>query len=264
MQRIGDIAGTKTDSDGDATVKIQDQITPPIDALFSQSVSNFTILSDATVSTISVLNYSFTASPGHGIVIGNEILLLDTAANRVIQAVVKNVVGDVITIDRPIDHAFAALTTLGRIIITNMNVVGSLAAPQIFSLRAGATPSDYTRFIITMIDDDAMDDGKFGGGGALPNGLVFRIVNSYQKTIFNFKTNGDIKQFCYDLAYADKAPAGQHGLVARITFAGPSKHGVALRIKDNDVIQWVVQDNLSGLTSLRCSGMGHDTEGEGV
>jgi hypothetical protein len=140
-----------------------------------------------------------------------------------------------------------------------MNVDGS-STPIAFSLRAGNIPVDSTRFIITMTDDTSMDDGKFGGLTKLTRGLVFRIVNSFQKTIFCFKTNGEIAQFCYDTKYPDKAPAGVFSFNARITFAGQDKHGIALRIADDDVLQWVVQDNLTGLLTMKISAEGHDTE----
>ena len=249
---------------GELDVNVQDQVTPPIDAIFAQEVSPFTISADTDISTIDTLYYEFEATTGHGIIVGNELLLLDTEANRSLQCVVVGVSVNTITIDRPIDHIFASASTLGRIVITNMNVVGSLASPKIFSIRAGAIPTDITRFIMAMTDDVAMDDGKFGGITALTNGLVLRIVNSYQKSVFNFKTNGDIRQFCYDVAYADKPPAGTgHGLGARMTFSGQDKHGIVFRIKDTDVIQWVVQDDLSAIASLRITAQGHETEGEG-
>jgi hypothetical protein len=202
------------------------------------------------------LQYTLVAAVGHGINIDDEILLLDTEANKSFFAEVKNVAVNTITVDRPIDHAFPSATSLGRIVTTQMAVDGSVT-PQIFSIRSGAIPTDITRCILTMLDASAMDDGKFGGIPALDRGLVFRIVNAFQKTIFCFKSNGEIKQFCYDVSYSSAAPAGQFGLAARITFAGQDKHGVALQIKDDDVVQWVVQDDLTGLVSLKSSGEGH-------
>jgi hypothetical protein len=100
-----------------------------------------------------------------------------------------------------------------------MAVDGS-TTPQVFSVRAGSVPSDVVRFIITIIDDASMDDGKFGALAALNRGLVFRILNSYQKTVFCFKTNGDIKQFCFDGDYTDATlgPSGNESFTARITF----------------------------------------------
>ena len=247
-------------------VNPQDQITPPLDSLFVEQISNFTLSVDAVASGVAVLVYTFTATTGHGLVIGNELILLDVAADRSLQAIVINVATNVITIDRPIDHAFAATTTLGRVTNSNMNVVGSLAAPRIFTLRAGSGPHDYTRFLLTMLDDSSMDDSKFGALPALTNGMVFRMYNTpgsgFQKTIWNFKTNSDIKQWCYDVGYSPKSAAGFHGLSARMTFNGPSKHGVPLRIKNLGVIQFIVQDDLTGALRIIASGEGQQTEGE--
>ena len=103
-----------------------------------------------------------------------------------------------------------------------------------------------------------MDDAKFGNITALTRGLVFRIYNTFQKTIFNFKSNQEIKQFCYDVNYSDNAPAGSTGLSARISFNGDDKHGVTLRIGTGEVIQWIVQDDLTGLDSMKISAQGHE------
>jgi hypothetical protein len=246
---------------GNLNVLAGDQITPPLDSLFAQSISNFTISAPTVASGVDAgdLEYTFEATAGHGIVATDEILLLDTAADKSFYAEVLNVAVNTITVDRPIDHLFPTATTLGRIVTTEMAVDGSVT-PQIFSLRAGAVPVDSVRFLITMTDDTSMDDSRFGGIAALTRGLVLRIVNSFQKTIFCFKSNQEIKQFCYDVSYSDRAPAGSFGLVARISFGGQSKHGVVLRISDDDVIQWVVQDDLTELTSLKVSVQGHETE----
>jgi hypothetical protein len=248
-------------------VSVQDQTTPPVDALFSQSVSNFTISADTVASGIPAASfvYTFEATAGHGIVAGNELLLLDPAANREFHCFCLSVATNTITVDRPIDHLFPAASTLGRIVTTNMNVNGA-TTPQVFSVRAGAIPTDIVRFIVTIVDNDSMDDGKFGGLASLTRGLVFRIVNSYQKTVFCFKNNGEIKQFCFDGDYTDATlgPSGNESFTARITFGGPSKHGIVFRIKNTDVLQWVVQDDLTGLVSMRVSAMGHDTENEEV
>ena len=243
---------------GCLAVCVQDQITETIDSLFNQSVSDFTLSADTTASAETTLNYTFAATAGHLIVIGDEILLLDVVGDRSLQAVAVNVVADAITIDRPIDHVYPSATTLGRRVISNMAVVGSLVSPQIFTFRSGADPADVTRLILTMIGGSStMDDGKFGNITALTNGLVLRIFNGLHKTIFNFKTNSEIKQFCYDVQYSENAPAGDSGLVARLTFGGQDKHGVVLRVSDDDVIQWVVQDDLTGLSSIKGSVQGH-------
>lgn len=246
------------DNEGNVKIVPRDRLDAPIDSLFSQSISNFTISVATTASTVTTLEYDFTATAGHGIAIGNEIILLDTIASKSFIAEVTNVVANVITVDRPIDHAFP-LTTLGRIITSELAVDGS-ATPQMFSVRAGSIPSDFRRFILTFLTSNvpAANDALFGNLPALANGLVFRIVNDFQKTIFNFKSNRDIQQFCYDFRYNPSPPAASQGMTARISFGGQEKHGMVLRLKDNDVLQWIVQDDLTGLTSLKIAAQGNE------
>jgi hypothetical protein len=249
--------GACVEQNGGLCVNVQDQTSEPVDSFFNQSVSNFTLAEDTGKSTVDTLVYTFTATSGHGISIGNELLLLDVAADRSFQCEAVDVVGDVITVDRPIDHIFTASGTLGRIVTSEMAVVGSLASPQIFTFRAGVNPVDVTRLLLTGLDDSSMDFSKFLGIPALTNGLVLRVCNGFQKTIFNFKTNRDIAQFCYDVNLEARAPSGQFGFSARITFGGQDKHGVVIRLSGTSVLQWVVQDDLSGLISFAGSVQGH-------
>lgn len=241
---------------GGVPVNIQDQTTPPVDAYFAQQIGTFLLASDTVESTMTVLNYTFVATPAHTLAPGDEILLLDVAANREFYAIVQNVVVTVITVDRPIDHVFPA-PGLNEIVTTNMAVNGSLVTPQIFAIQVGSIEVDVTRILITIEDDVAMDSSKFGSLAALTNGFVFRIVNSFNKTVFCFKTNGEIQQMCYDVQYIDRAAPGLYGFGARITFAGQDKHGVTLRISNSDQLQWVVQDNLTTLSKIAVSLQGH-------
>jgi hypothetical protein len=248
------------ESNGSLPVNVSDQNTPPIDAYMLRSLSNFNIVVDTVASGHDApsLVYQFTASPAHGIAPLDELLLLDVAADRSFFCEAVSVLGDVITIDRPIDWAFPVLSTLGRIVSSKMNVDGSVT-PKIFSIRAGTIPTDNVRFILTGLNNVDLDNSKFIGLPKLTRGLVLRIINTFQKTIFCFKTDGEIAQFSYDAKKADRAPAGLYGLSARFTFGGQDKHGVVLRIQDTDVIQWVVQDDLTGLNSLQISVQGHET-----
>jgi hypothetical protein len=244
-------------------VAVQDQATPPVDSYFLKSISTFSIVSNTLQSGVTNLEYYIFVDSTNGIVAGTEILLLDTASNKDFYAEVKIVTNNMLRVDRPIDHAFPTNSTLGRTVTSEMAVDGSIT-PQIYTARAGAIPRDITRVIVTIIDNASMDDGKFGGILSLSNGFVFRIVDSFNKTIFNFKNNGEFGNFCYDTAYvpASQGPLGSEGFKARITFGGQAKHGVVLRIQDDDVLQWIVQDNLSNLVSLKAVLQGHLTIGE--
>lgn len=242
-------------------VETKDNTTPPLDSLFAREISPFNLGADTVASGINAasLVYDFTAAGGHGIVANDEILLLDIASNKSFFAVVLNVAVNLITVDRPIDHVFPVATTLGRLVTTQMNVDGSVT-PQIFSLRAGSIPTNTTRFMIRATNDTAMDYSRFAGIASLTRGLVFRIVNSFQKTIFCFKNDGDMASFCFDVNYSDRAPTGEYGLIARFTFAGEEKHDTFLQIKNDDVIQWVVQDDLQSLLSITATAQGKLTK----
>lgn len=248
----------------DIPVEIQDQSTPPVDVLFSQEVDDFTLASNTGESgkDINELIFTFDVVAGHTLVIGSEILLLDPIGDRQFQAEVIDVDVNEITVDRPIDHDFP-VTSLAKKINTDMSIDGSSTAVK-FVVGGGVVPIDYTRIILTIVDDGSMDDSKFGGINALAKGVVFRIVNSYQKTIFNWKTNGDIKQFAFDGTYQDGVigPTGENSFSSRITFNGQDKHGVVLRIGTGDELQIIIQDDLSALSSFKISAMGHKTSGE--
>ncbi|MCK5018482.1 MAG: hypothetical protein KAS32_15590 [Candidatus Peribacteraceae bacterium] len=244
-----------SDENGNVEVVLQDQVTEPIDALFAQSISNFTISADTTASSATSLNYDFAATAGHGIITGDEILLLDTVGDRALQAVVTNVVTNTITIDRPIDHIYPSASTLGRIVTTEMAVDGS-STPQIFTVRAGTTPIDFTRFILTMLDGTAMDDGKFGGLDSLDNGTVIRVVTEGNvRTLTHWRSNADLKDDMYDVTYSNKAPAGQFGLSSRWTFT-KGEFVVDLDGSTGDYLEILVQDDLSGLADFEVKGQG--------
>ena len=252
------------DLNGGLPTNWQDQTTPSIDAEFADALSNFTLSAPTVESGFTVLSlvYKFQASVGHLLAIGDHGLLLDTAADRSLQFVVTNVVVNEITIDRPIDHVFPIATTLGRKTAIDMAVNGwggAIGNERIFSVRSGATPSDFTRYILNMIHSSSGDDSLFGNLPALARGLVLRIKNGYSETVWTFKTNGDIRRFCFDVTYSDKAGPGVFGTSARMSFAGPEKHGVAHRISGTSVIQWLVQDDLTGLDGLWLVGQGHKT-----
>jgi hypothetical protein len=245
-------------------VSLKDQTTPVVSSYFLRSLSTFSIISNTIASGIEVedLQFNIYVDSTNNIISGTEILLLDTSADREFYAIVKivNGVNNKLTLDRLIDHAFIANTALCRIVSSEMSVDGSVT-PVIFSARAGSIPRDITRMLITIIDNASMDMGKFGSLVSLSNGITFRISDGYNKTIFNFKNNGEIGNFCYDTDFipASQGPSGSEGFKARITF---TRMGVVLRIQDLEVIQWIVTDNLTGLDSLKIALQGHETEGE--
>ena len=250
-------SGSALESNGASPVNIQDQTTSPLDAKFAQQLSAFTLAADTVPSGQTSIVRTFPVNPGSGILAGDEIFLFDVAGDIAMFSEVLSNVADTITVDRPVDHVFPALTTLGQIVNTNMAIDGSIDE-QFFTLRAGTSPVDVTRYLTSMILSSSGDDSRFGNLPALTRGVLLRIYNGTKRTVFNFKTNGDIKNFCYDVAYSDKAAAGQYGLSSRITYGGPSKHGVVQRISGTEVIQWIAQDDLTALITYTNVAQGHN------
>ena len=50
---------------------------------------------------------------------------------------------------------------------------------------------------------------------------------------------------------------GQDGFLFRLTFAGMNKLGVAIRLNPGEDLQFLVQDDLSGITVLEVTAEGH-------
>lgn len=165
-------------------------------------------------------------------------------------------VGVSLTLDRPLDNGYAIGDDVIRVQI-GMNVTGTLASPISFKLEpVGIERWQITRALPTMLDDAAMDDGKFGGLSALTNGLTMRtVINGVFRTLTIWKLNGDLKDDMYDVSYSAKAPAGQYGLSGRWTFT-KGEFVVDLDGATGDYLEVLVQDDLSGLIDfeIKCQG----------
>lgn len=252
-----------TDPNGGVPVNIQDQITSPELRYFAKVLSTFTLASNTIESGILVENlvYTFEASPGHSISIGNEIAFVDNSISRRFHAYVKNVVDNTITVDRPIDYVFDASTTLGAVITKDMRVDGA-TTKQIFSISGSDIPIDTVGFCLNIISTSEPSDELFGDISALTNGLVFRVFDSYHKVLGVIRNNGMLRDFGATVEYNDKAGGTNWSTTIYLPFK--DLWGVAFRIKTNDCLQIIIQDNLisSSLIDLHASIFGHLTQGE--
>ena len=163
------------------------------------------------------------------------------------------------TLDSPLDNAFStdAVVHIGD---RNLNKAGSLAVP----VKAHIGPIagvkwDITRVHVSLYDDGVMDSGKFGTITGLTNGVVLRQVNGNLKNIGNVKTNGDLTFLSSVHDYDPKAPAGFASLSADFVFGGPSHVGSVIRLNgdDSDILEVIIQDDLTGVLSVRIIPIGH-------
>lgn len=232
-------------------VTIHDQTTPPFIIPLSQYKDDTPI----TVAT-ALDDYTLTLTDTTNFIDGTFVVLYDTAGSRYwFGYQVGAPVGQVITVDRPLDYTFQIgdIATAG---ITNMAVDGS-GTPQIFRVRLGDpglnVSIDIVRIIITIYAESTVNLSTFGDiEGGITNGVTLRRIDGDYHNIFNVKTNGDISSIAYDtMEYSSTNPQqGQDGLVARLTFGGQDKMGIVLRIGANEDLQLIINDDLTDLTRM--------------
>lgn len=235
-------------------VNLQDQHTQIIDLHLTQEQDTFTLAAGIPIDTL-----VFNVVGGHTIAVGEMLCLREDAA--FMQAEVLNVAVNAITIDTPTDFAFTVAAVCSNNIF-DLSVDGSVTS-QTFGVGLGGLQAgeswDITRLILLIEDNVVMDTAKFGGIGALTNGVVLRARNGIVKNLFNVKTNGEFAVHSYDVTYDDKAPAGLFGIRIRSTFAGQEKRGVTIRLDRDteDSLDLIIQDDLRDLSTFRAVAQGH-------
>ncbi|MCK5603253.1 hypothetical protein KAR91_15325 [Candidatus Pacearchaeota archaeon] len=241
---------------GGIDVNLQDQHTLALDLKFIQAQGAPTTLA----ANANPEDMSLTLTSVTGFVAGRIIGLFSSSGIFYFGQQIGAAVGNVISLDTPIDKAFL----IGDNVITaihNMNVDGS-STRQIFQIGpvggASEIDVDITRLAGYIQDGTAMDDALFGGLSALTYGIVFRYNNGIISNIWNAKSNSDLALLCAgDFNYTEKAPSGSFGARLRNSYAGPEKHGVTIRLFPGDKLEIIIQDNLTGLEVFNLMAQGH-------
>lgn len=226
-----------------------------VNETFHQHTANVTTLAVAA----SEGDTSIEVADATGIIVGDEIKLEEGGTTEIGLMTITAVASDVLTLDRPLgaDYTTAAIVTE---VISNMAVVGTLADPEAFEITAPEfTIWQMTRIMFSLVHAAAADDGKFGGGTALSNGVALRATTAAGRTVTfaNWKTNGDMKLDMYDVTYSDRAPAGNNGTNGRWTF---TKAEVVAEL-DGDAspiqkLEVLIQDDLTDQESFYMRGQG--------
>ena len=234
----------------------QDQYTRALDLRFIMSTGVPSFLDVATV----VDSHEITLVDATGFVAGSYIVIAEAGDKFFVGTQLGAAVGNVITVDSPIDQIYS----VGVVVLNTtyaMNVNGAITSK---TFQIGSSSStvelDITRIMGYMLDTDTMDDSKFGSLAALTNGCVLRLTNGTTTNTWNVKSNGDLALLGFDLVYPDKPPAGKNSARFRITYAGPDKHGVTLRLGAGDFLEFIIQDDLTGLEIFNMMGQGHVVE----
>lgn len=257
------IIKNRYEPNGSLRVTLQDS-TAPLSQYYIQTEQK----TDITLTTdVAIGDDVINVSAGHGFTgaSGEQLTIFEN--NRFEQLKVVSVATNAITVEHPVTAQFTiaeAFVMRGNIL---MNVDGSSTPVEFnLNLRKHTIPIDITKVVITMQHGtNVPDDGKFGGLGALTNGLFFKKEDGSTFSLGNYITNQDFKDMGGVVTYTEKAPAGTNATC--ITFNIKEIFGQVIRLKptDLDMIIGTVRDNISagaGMVKMTVSFIGHYTEGE--
>lgn len=213
----------------------------PADFYIYKTRINVTLASDTTIGD-KVLNTTDTT----GTVAGDVITIYEN--DRIFQNIIKSFTANTITLVSTIDYIYTSNATID-VGDWNMAVDGS-ATPQVFSLKAPFTGAfNIKNLSVSMLDNVVMDDAKFGGIPALTNGVTFRGVSTNTEKHFAVITsNLGFWEIGFDVAYSDKAPAGQYGFRARRNIF--EINGTILKLVYDAEFQLIINDDLTDLDQV--------------
>lgn len=232
----------------------------PINHYFYQNLGAYTLSLP-----INAQDSSMTLTSVTGIVAGSRLHLTDSSNLNHDHdlLLVISVVGNVVSVNRPIDKAYAVATTSVTRVNIDINTSGTVAAPQVYTLLP--SPGEVwhlTSMDFSMTDATAMDDSTFGGLVQLTNGVVVRqhdVMNNSYETFSHWRYNSAFNVDGFITNYASKAPSGVYGYSGSLDFNQRYESIVRLANTATEVVQMevLVQDNLTGLSTFRMKVHGH-------
>jgi len=246
-------------------VFVQDQTTGILDVPLLNLLSTPTLAIDTVADGA---NRDITLTAGHGLTvanIGNIVEIGDsTDGTAFMQSAITGVVGDVITLDSPINRVYTIAASIVAVSNEDMNVDGSVT-PVVYSvLPFTLQKGDMVRIIVEIRDNSPMDFETFGGIPALANGCVLRVNNGdgTYRNLYNFKSNGDMIEQGFDHDFFLNNGGNIRGFTCRITWGGWSKHGAVIRLDGalNESLEFVIQDDLTGLTRMHWTAQGSEVQ----
>lgn len=243
---------------GNVEVEIQDQYTPILIIKFNQVTNSDTLTATTVVGQRYIVVDDTTGSAN-----SDMIIIFSDITDRVYFGAATSFNIDTIFLDTPLDSDFPVGADVD-FALTNMAVDGS-STLQIFGIRGSslgdpiAIEFDITRIIFKCTTDSPVSLDKFGDLTKLTNGLVLRKRDGTYQNLFNMKDNGELAGIMFDWTpyLATNPQQGIDGFVSRLTFAGQSKIGVTVRLGAGEDLEFIIQDNLSGIILLEVIAEGH-------
>jgi len=248
---------------GTLDVFVQDQNTNLFDFPFTcQSGKTYSLTSDAVVGTYE-LNLNTTFGLSSGDYIG---LYQDSTDTHGVLEFIDNITGNTIYLKQPLPFNVTlssnpVLYELCKNIAQDYNSNSTIYSIENYASR----PLDITRVMFVMITDKLPDLTKFGDiAGGIDKGCLLRHKkqNGYYDNIWTYRTNLDFAATAYDFTVYDESnpSQGSNGLASRLTFSGQEKHGVVIRLYQNESLEMFCRDDLSSLVNFNIIAQGHFTD----
>jgi len=249
------------EENGGIAVNIQDQTTRPVDFDVHRILdATLTITATPTVDS-----YTVVVSDASGLSVGDGVAFIEeNGMPEIWWGKILSISTNTLTLDTPCPHNYNPANTSVIHYSDDLNVDGS-TTKVVFGLTNYFNEAvDVTRLISHCTDNVEMHDGLFCGIDELDRGIVFRkkLLDGTYINYWNIKSNGEWAELAYDTQYTDKGkpPDSTYGFNVRLTYAGPSKHGVAIRVEPGESIEILVQDDLTDITEFRMMFEGHFTQ----
>ena len=241
-------------------VFIQDQDSPPFQFYLMNELKDDITLTSKVFRGEDVIP----VSAGHGFVAAAGEVLCIMERGLVVQAFVKSVALNNVTLVNPLFYNFS---TNAVVIRGNVEMaVNGLASPTDFvcKLRNVPVPIDIQTVRLTIWNAAAQgDDAKFGDLVGLANGIRVSKQDGTVQGLGNYRANSDFREFGAVIEYTDRSGGGGNYGV-NICFEIKRFFGVVIRIdpRKKDIFKAEVRDNLSTLERFRISIIGQYTVGE--
>jgi hypothetical protein len=174
------------------------------------------------------------------------------------QTLIKNVVGNTITLNSELDRNFNISDTIIKCGEWDLSTSDGSVTTQTFMITPPMSQKWHIySTAINILDNAVMDSAKFGGGPALINGISGRVTDGYTKDLFLIYNNNGFFLRGFDLNYIEKAPSGVYGLNARLRFNDEYGAVVDLDGATSDEWQAVNRDDLTGQSEIAITISGH-------
>ncbi len=226
---------------------------------FNEFFHEHTGVNDTLAAIVTAGDTSITVTNGALFSVGDKVQIEDGIVETTFPTITV-IVGDVLTLDRPLDNDFSIGNSV-EVVGHNMNAVGTLATPISFKLIPDADQSWHViGFSLSMVHSTVGDDSMFGNKTALQNGVVFRAYNGTTgryRTFTLWKKNADIRLDTGVVVYSDKEGGGKYGTTALGQIKIRSGAVPKISGASGDYVEILIQDDLSSLTSFEIKAQGH-------